>query len=62
MEPVFKDACKAVQPYFNIIADKFIQDLKDGVFIGDEEDFIKAKHKIELLSQMKQTIINEGDK
>lgn len=61
MQPTYEDACKAIRPYFDTFADHFIQELKDGVFMGDESAFIKAKHKIEIITAMKQILINQGE-
>lgn len=59
MEPDFKETCKAIQPYFNDFANYFIEKLREGIFMGNEEDFTKAKIQIALLDRMKQTVTNE---
>lgn len=59
MEPDFKAACKAIQTHFEVFADYFSTSIKDGVFSGGVEDFQKAKHKLELIEQMRLTIKNE---
>lgn len=65
MEPDFKEACKATEPYIKTLLGKFKDDLYSGVFMGNEADFIKAKHKVELIDLILQTVTNEtleGDK
>ena len=59
MEPDFKTACVAIKPYFNTFAAKFIEDLQQGVFAGDEANFIEAKHQVKIIECMKQTLLNE---
>lgn len=59
MEPTFEEACKVLAPYFEAFSLKFTTELKENVFIGSEEDFTKAKHQMDLIRYMQQTIINE---
>lgn len=59
MEPDFKSACKAIREHFDVFAEHFVSSMRNGVFSGSVEDFQKAKHKIELIEQMKLTIKNE---
>lgn len=63
MEPSFKEACEAIHPFFDVFANQFETELRNGVFMGDCDDFIKAKNKVDLINQMKQTLKNviEGD-
>lgn len=59
MEPDFKDTCKAIQPYFNDFVAYFEKEIRNGVFMGNEENFTKLKTQMELLTRLKQTVANE---
>lgn len=58
MEPDFKAACEAIKPHFEVFANKFENDLKDGVFMGDVDAFVRAKSQNELLQKMRRIIDN----
>lgn len=63
MEYTFEEAAKAVQPYISALLGKFDNDIRAGVFLGDEEGFLVAKNQIALLSKIKTTVLNisEGE-
>lgn len=52
----FKYACEAIKPYFDDFAQKFIDDLREGVFLSDTDGFHQAKAEYGLILKMKQVI------
>ena len=63
MEYTFEEAAKATQPYISALLKKFEDDIRSGVFLGDEAGFLVAKSNIALLATIKTTIFNlaEGE-
>lgn len=61
----FKEACKAIKPYFDVFSEKFLTDLKDDVFLKDADGFHQAKAEFNLINKMRTLINNstltEGD-
>lgn len=59
MDSEFKEACKAIQPYFEAFITHFENNMKESVFALDAEGFLKVKTKFDFIQAMKQTITNE---